>query len=108
MEYESIMVAVLVLAAIGYLLVLPILIEIRAIIGNRVPGLGPLLVDTLLACMVWIGFLFDIAAYNEIAHAPKWSPFMVWALLVGFILIPWTAIVRFYRWRWKVGPHNGK
>lgn len=83
----------------GYAVLLVLIAQARATIGRKLRGFGPLLIDTLLGMIFMLFVLFALTVVRQVLHLDNMGALTRWALTLGFVSVPWIAVIRWFRWR---------
>lgn len=89
----------LALAALGYCVLLYLLVELRVIMGRRGNTIGAILVETLIVGKALILLLAALSLYKELAHLASLPSGVRWLLLIAFTIFPWWTVTRCLAWR---------
>jgi hypothetical protein len=99
MTPQAALLAGLTLAALGYVVLLYLLIELRVIMGRRGNTIGAILVETLIFGKLLLFALAAVSLYKELEHLAAMPVSVQWTLIVAGTAFPWLTVVRCLAWR---------
>lgn len=96
-----VLILLIAIGAIGYLLLLPALLELRLALGKRSAGLGQILVDGLLGLVVLLFVLLTWSLTRMVMPAVQTLPQEAMRLLLAaaFALHPLWVLWQLWGWR---------
>lgn len=95
---------------LGYIVLLPSLVEIRRVFSGDGHSLGPVLVDMLLGVVVLLSALYvqAVLSASGLRADERWSEIIRGVSIVAFGVVPWLTFIRLWIWRWQQEKSDGK